>query len=119
MRAAFSLRMKYRLLVFLLLSFGLMALTDEAGAGDWRDFKNASGVVIRARVVAVKDGQVTIERSDRRQFTVSVTSLSAPDQEFLMNWQATGGLRKEAANDKPVVGKPPSKLDLAPFYEKH
>lgn len=110
--------------LLLVLVIGITAVAGKTWAEEWRDFKYTDGVVIRARIVSVKDASVTIERNDCRQFTVPVESLSALDQEFVRGWQFSqspgrGDAKAGAEDGKPVVGKPPSKLKLDPFYEKH
>lgn len=58
------------------------AQTDNAENG-LREYKDAQGRAIKARVVRVNGDRVTIEREDGRQFTVSVSIFSQADQDHI------------------------------------
>jgi outer membrane protein assembly factor BamB len=57
----------------------------QTGSGDsgYREFKDRRGRVIQARVVRVSGEQVTIERKDGREFTISVSVFSQADQDYI------------------------------------
>ncbi|MCB9921722.1 MAG: DUF1592 domain-containing protein [Planctomycetaceae bacterium] len=59
----------------------------EPGSGtpppEWHVFTDTHGRNLRAKVLAVADANVTVEREDGRQFTVPVNRFSAADQAFV------------------------------------
>ncbi len=63
-----------------------LSLSASHAEEDFRNFTNAAGKTIEAKVDAVADGKVTITMKDGKQFTIPVTSLSATDQAFLKDW---------------------------------
>lgn len=75
-------------------------------AQDFRSFKNAQGVEIRARLMGVENDQVTIIKEDGTKFTVPVTAFSAEDQKFIKDAggaMASGFITKASANDNLSV----------------
>jgi hypothetical protein len=109
---------------------GIIVLAAMPGFADevWRDFRNAEGAVIRARVVSMTDKQVTIQRADRMEFTVDIAKLSPPDQAFLAEWKTKNVSKSKGPADKGgakgddkdvVIGPPPPKFKLDEFYKKH
>ncbi len=61
------------------------ACSGQGGSGEaeYRTFTDNRGRTVEARVVRVDGDQVTIQRRDGKQFTVSVATFSPADQEFL------------------------------------
>jgi len=55
-----------------------------------REFTSADGRKIEAEVVAVKGEQVTIRRSDGKDYTLGLALFSAADQSFLRSWKPGG-----------------------------
>ena len=53
-----------------------------------RVFTNQSGVTIKARVLAINKGKVTIEREDKEKFSIPLDSLSEEDVKYLKKWWA-------------------------------
>ncbi len=79
---------------------------EPVSAQEFRTFKNSQGVEIRARLLAVENGQATIIRQDGTKFTVPVTAFSAEDQKFLADAgsaMASGFITKASANDNLPV----------------
>ncbi len=87
-----------------LVAFSIVALVfSPAYADDFRVFTSAQGVAIKAKLVGIANGQVTIVREDGRQFTLPVTALSAADQDFLKTAPAPTAARpSSAAGLKPA-----------------
>jgi hypothetical protein len=111
-----------------LMGLAVLANMPALAADEWRDFKNTEGAVIRARIVSMSDTQVTIQRADRKEFTIDLAKLSPADQAFLAEWKTKNAKAKGPAgkggaakgDDKDVViGPPPPKLKLHEFYKKH
>jgi hypothetical protein len=94
--------------VLAVLSYVSLALSP-ALADDFRVFTSAQGVAIKAKLVGIANGQVTIVREDGRQFTLPVTALSAADQAFLKTAPAPAAVRP--AGLKPSPG-PNDKLSV-------
>ncbi len=84
---------------FALLLFVSLPLLGQSG-GEMRVFTDAKGRTIKARLVGVADGQVTIQREDGQQFPIPLAMLSAADQEYVKQNAnlATGG-QKAGASD--------------------
>jgi len=55
----------------------------SSGTGEYREFKDARGRTIQARVLQVNGDEVTIQRRDGKEFTVPIASFSQADQDFL------------------------------------
>lgn len=51
-----------------------------------RVFTNQSGVTIKARVLVINKGKVTIEREDKKKFSIPLDSLSEEDVKYLKKW---------------------------------
>ena len=84
---------------FALLLWSLPLLAQSGG--EMRVFTDAKGRTIKARLVGVANGQVTIQREDGQQFPIPLATLSAADQEYVkQNATATAGGGKAGANDK-------------------
>lgn len=66
----------------------------------YRDFKDQRGRTIQARVVRTSGDDVTIERSDGRQFTVSASIFSQADQDYIRSL-ASGRKPSLAGDDWP------------------
>ena len=83
----------------IILTLCVFCHVQVAGA---RPFKNTKGVIIEAELKGVDGSNVTIVRaSDKREFTIPVSSLSSPDQEFIKNW----------ISEKSTKSAPPMKVD--------
>ncbi|WP_051946779.1 hypothetical protein [Verrucomicrobium sp. BvORR106] len=66
----------------------LLVLLAPSGYG--RAFKDKSGRIIEAEIVAKQGDQVKIRRADGREFTLAVNLLSPEDQQFVQSWQTPG-----------------------------
>jgi len=94
-------------------------ITNVWAEGDYREFRNRSGTVIKARIVSVSPGFVMIQREDRRQFKVAVADLSEEDQAYIKDWKpGSSGSAKASTSSAAGVTPVPKKLDLSPFYAK-
>jgi hypothetical protein len=71
-------------LPLLLLFFPLMALSVEP----LRTFTDAKGRAVRAALVSVQNGQVTLRLENGRQHTLGIATLSAGDQQWLKTQEA-------------------------------
>lgn len=74
-----------------------MLFASFARADDFRTLTNTSGKAIRARILAVADGKVSIALESGQQFEVPLASLSAADQEALAAWKPSAGPSAGAA----------------------
>lgn len=91
-----------------------MLVATFARTEEFRTLTNTSGKAIRAKVLAVADGKVSIALENGQQFEVPLASLSAADQEALDAWKpsavpsagaapvplpSTGGVTAEQINE--------------------
>lgn len=86
-----------------------------------RDFKNAAGVVIKAKIITITGDKVIIERADQRRFTIETSTLSAEDQAYLKTWkpvEPTSSSQSPASAGAAEVIPVPKRLRLSDFYEK-
>ncbi len=74
---------------------------SNTGMQELRTFQDRQGRSIEARVVRVSGDQVTIQRTDGREFTVSVSLFSDADQQYLRGLAAgrTTGPAATTSND--------------------
>lgn len=77
-----------RCLVFpaAMVALGLPAVSaaqSRKGSGEFRQFHDAKGRAVQARVLDIRGDEVTIERRDGRLFTVPLSRFSQADQNFL------------------------------------
>lgn len=63
-----------------LISLAILALGLSAAADEFHEFTNSKGQKLEAKVVAVDGDQVTIQRRDGQEFTVSRTIFDEADQ---------------------------------------
>lgn len=104
--------------LFVLFSLAASALPAQEAM---RDFKNAAGIVIKAKVIKIQGDHAVIEKTDRKQFTIAISTLSAEDQAYLKTWTPA----KPAASSQPLASASaaeiipvPKRLRLSDFYEK-
>ena len=84
----------------------VLSSTALLNAQEYRTFKSSKGVEIRARLVGVQNGQVTIIKEDGTPFTVPVTAFSPEDQKFIQDAgaaMASGFITKPSPNDNLPV----------------
>jgi hypothetical protein len=84
----------------------VLSSTALLNAQEYRSFKSSKGVEIRARLVGVQNGQVTIIKEDGTPFTVPVTAFSPEDQKFIQDAgaaMASGFITKPSPNDNLPV----------------
>jgi hypothetical protein len=81
--------MNSKLRLLLLIFFPLMALSVEP----LRTFTDSKGRTVRAALVSVQNGQVTLRFENGQQHMLSIANLSAPDQQ----WLKTQGTESPAA----------------------
>lgn len=84
----------------------ILSLVHPALAEEYRTFTNNSGKTIEAKVESITGGQVSIVLKNGTPFTISIASLSPPDQEYLKSWTSpptsslpTTGVTAESIND--------------------
>lgn len=78
----------------------------QVQAQEFRMFKNAQGVEIRARLLGVENGQASIIRDDGSKFTVPVSAFSPEDQKFIADAaaaMASGFITRAGAKDNLPV----------------
>jgi hypothetical protein len=73
-------------------------------AEEYRTFTNTKGVSIKAKLVGVANGSVTIEREGGQQFTLPIATLSAADQKFLKTAATSAPARSAAPAAKTAPG---------------
>ncbi len=73
----------------LLTAFFSIIASFGVAQSSMRVFTNSQGVTIKAAVIAVADGQVTIRREDGAEFTLAATAFSPADQDFIRMWTGT------------------------------
>jgi len=61
----------------------LCSAQTSSGPVEYRELKDQRGRTVVARVVDASDDKVTIERRDGRKFTVDISVLSQPDQDYI------------------------------------
>ena len=70
---------------------GLLVSVESFGAGlvQYRDFLSKDGKAIRGRVLRydARKSKVTIERDNRKVFTVPIFAFSDDDQEYILRWE--------------------------------
>lgn len=79
----------------------LVLFSSAALAEDFRTFTDVKGRSIKAKLVGVANGQVTIQREDGQQFPLPLELLSAADQAYV----------KQAAAALPAGGGKPGAFD--------
>ncbi len=57
--------------------------------GEIRDFTSADGRKIKAEILNIKDGTITMKRDDDQEFTITADRFSTVDQEFFKSWKPT------------------------------
>jgi hypothetical protein len=67
-------------------------------ATEYRDFTSTEGKVIKGalKVYNSLDNTVTIERANRKTFTVQVTVFSEVDQAYINTWKNQEGVRRSS-----------------------
>ena len=83
-------------------------------ADDYRNLKNSAGKEIRAKILGIADGKVSIALESGQQFAIPIATLSPADQEFLASWTpaatpplpfaSTGGVTVTQINE--AIGHP-------------
>ncbi len=93
-----------------------LLLSGAILAEDFRTLTNSSGKSIRAKIVSVAEGKVSILLESGQPFEIPLASLSAEDQSALANWKpgsdpavpaplaSSGGITPEAVN--AAIGQP-------------
>jgi hypothetical protein len=93
-------------------------------ATEYRDFTNTEGKVIKGalKVYNSLDNTVTIERANRKTFTVPVTVFSEVDQAYINTWKNQEGVRRSSkfnvSCDRRVV-KDWSEKHTAEVYDRN
>lgn len=64
------------------------SVTQFVRAEEYRTFTNTKGQSIKAKVMAVANGQAEIAMENGGEFNIPINSLSPADQEYLKNWTA-------------------------------
>jgi hypothetical protein len=86
----------------------------SAGAEEYRNLKNSAGKEIRAKILGITEGKVTIALESGQEFAIPIATLSPADQEFLAAWTpaattpaplpSKGGVTAEQLNE--AIGHP-------------
>ncbi len=80
-----------------------------------REFSSADGRKIEAEVVMVKGGEVTIRRSDGKDYSLAITLFSPEDQAFLRSWKPAAPASAPPSTPLPTTAgevKPGSTIRL-------
>ncbi len=112
----------------LLFLFGTLLLLQFTAAEEYRELTNSAGKTIRAKILKIQNGSVSIAMENGQTFDVPLAGLSAADQQALNNWkpegdsaplEATGGADAATINeavghalfaDKPLWDSDPSEV---------
>lgn len=85
------------------LAANLIAISVQAQtqvqAPELREFTDAGGRKMQARVLEVRGDQASIQRADGNKFTVPFTAFSEADQVYLKNWKPGGTGVASASGD--------------------
>ncbi len=66
----------------------LVGFASVAGAAlDYRTFSNKEGVEIKAALVAVRDGRVTLRKEDGKTYAIPLDTLSEVDKDYVKRWR--------------------------------
>lgn len=60
----------------------------RADESELRTWTNTAGQTIEARLISVSDGKITIQREDRNEFTVDISTFSGQDAKYVEEWLA-------------------------------
>lgn len=71
-----------------LLALSIAALSVYGSETELRTWTNTAGQTLEARLINAADGSVTIERADGQEFTLSLSTLSSADGDYVKEWQA-------------------------------
>ncbi len=103
----------------------LLFLVAMAARAELRAFTSIGGTTIRAEIEAVSEGQVRLRLPDGNPLEVDLSSLSAPDREFIDLWQ-THPSRHSATESSPDAdvasepgAEPPPETPLSTFLDGH
>ena len=102
------------------LSLILAIFTTQGFAQEMRTFTNQQGVAVKAKLVGVASGQVTIALEDGRQFTMPLTKLSAADQQYIQTQSQSspaGPAAAVASPTQPAFKAAPNPNDKLPPAE--
>lgn len=83
--------------LFVFLAFGVQTLLSQF---PFRTWTSSSGVKIQARLISFTGNNLTIERSDSKQFVFPLTLLSKEDQEYVKNLKSGNSSYQSASNPK-------------------
>ncbi len=82
-------KIRMKLLLFTCLGILTCALTGSAQDEPFRVFTNQQGQTLKAKLLSVNAGQVTIQREDGKEFTLPLMNLSTADQTYIQQQAAT------------------------------
>ena len=95
--------MTYRCLTYAIVFnlFAVAVVADERN-DEFREFRDRQGRSVRAKIVRVTGDQLTVQRSDGKQFTAPIVRFSDDDQRFIRQWEnhssATAGTKTDEHN---------------------
>ena len=103
------MKLQIRFYLALILAFN----PSFAESAELRTFTNTQGKAIEARLINAAGGQATIEMTDRKRFTLAISTLSTVDQDYIKKSASTAGPTKASPNDNltpetvnEIVGQP-------------
>jgi len=74
----------------------LALLATSAAQGKIHAFTGGQGESIPGELVAVRDGQVIVKRSDGKVFSIDESTLPPTDRVYVQKWQVSAGVPKDA-----------------------
>ncbi|MEM7010019.1 MAG: retropepsin-like aspartic protease [Verrucomicrobiota bacterium] len=82
---------------------------QKPGAAEYRDFKNASGKTLRARLLEVNGANAILRLSSNgKDIPVAIKSLSAEDQVYIESWDPEERLNAAPTTNRPSRPRPPA-----------
>jgi len=67
---------------------GLFLFAASSAVAQMHTFTNSSGSTLEAKLVSHKDGKITLQRADGKEFEVKPEIFSTADQKFIAQWIA-------------------------------
>ena len=100
--------------LFVFLAFGVQTLLSQF---PFRTWTSSSGVKIQARLISFTGNNLTIERSDSKQFVFPLTLLSKEDQEYVKNLKSGNSSYQSASNNQNLLLSPKAtSMELIHYY---
>lgn len=98
--------------------FVICSMSGEiARAEEYRTLTNSSGKAIRAKIVSVADGKVSIVLENGQPFEVPLASLSPADQQDLLTWKPAAGTAPSGPTSMPAALAPTGGVTIEQINE--